>query len=183
MRTIGQTIINTADVFVGTEDGERFVTDRYSLWRVADLHHRAYGSELAAAVDHLPDGCYKMTASGAATVNTRYTSVPKMRRLLPDSHGDTLERLPVVLDGTGINKHGVQLWQAPSGHIVGVDARLVFDGYDVCRESRDSDSRVLLVNRTDHEVVGVVMCVRLHELNDIIARLARHTNMRERVTA
>ena len=90
------TITNLEDVFVSTEESGRYVTDRYSLWRLDGLEGR---SKLAETLRLLPDGCYTVSAGGAARVNTSYTAVPTCARLIPEEWEDELlERTDVLID-------------------------------------------------------------------------------------
>jgi len=177
LHPIKGTIINLDDVFLSTEDGVRYVTDRFSLWRLDELSGR---SKLAQALHPLQDGCYKLTAAGAATVNPVFTQVPNCARLVPEAHdGPILEATAFVVD---YKKDGLRLWRTEAGLLVGLDARWITAGYTLRVHTSGEARKPVSVLNSRGDFAGILMPVRVgDEVLAGIRQLAESITPAERV--
>ena len=164
--SIRQSLVSLSDVFVVGEGVDRYVTDRFVLWRLSDAP-----AKLRDALSVVSEGLYDLNASGVKSGRTG-VDLPKLAQLLDavkvtDLDARNLSPMPIVLDH---GKDGARVWEAPDGSVVALNARLDFTGgYRLCLA--DSGRQVSILRRD--EQIGTVMCVRISdEARDAARRLA-----------
>lgn len=162
---IKNTLINLNDVFVNTHDGERYVTDRFSAWRLDGLRRV---SKLPEVLDVVADGCYSLSAGGAVKPNAMYTQVPNIVRLFPTEYGEPLTRLPFVFDW---KNDGARLWHDGKGSLIALDARFALGAFEIRGHVSGSHNKPVTVHR-GKDMIGMVMPIRSADARFALTELA-----------
>ena len=157
-QSIRQTFLHPDELYLVTNDDVRYVTDRYTAYRVDDLPDRP-----RQALTILDDGVWSLSASGAAKPAPGFNmeNLPNVGALFPVDEGKPVEILGVTLADVGKD---VQLLTVEGGGLVGIDARVDLSGWAAIEAHADRPAAkpIRLYGDRDKSVMsGMVMPIRL----------------------